>query len=408
MDSKNKENVILVFDRMWVEDQAIDTFLGDQAINAIVLCPDEYKQRCGKVKRVIGFENYLYNENVALAAIDIGREYNVTEVIGTHEFDLIRAGRVRDELGVQGQTKISATAYRDKLVMKQCIRKAELKTACFLPLCDNTDLSHAAALLTLPIVVKPRDGAGSKAVEILRSKDDVSGWSSRNASHLNMMIEEYLNYPMYHIDGLKAGDQILGLTVSKYIGTCLDVKSGNSLGSIQLKDDSVLFQKAKDHASKTINALPGPDVMPFHLEIFVDQNENIIFSEIASRVAGGNIDQIVKLKHNIDLLDVWIKYQLNKDLRDLSNVRSSKEVFGLIIFPPKMGQLQKIPTECNHHDVIKYVVKNKVGDDFSLIRSSADCIAYAIFKGRDEHELESTLKDINKWFYQNLVISGAV
>lgn len=404
MEHKTKESVMLIFDRMWVEDATIDGFLGDKAANAIVLCPQEYQTRCGKVKQVIGFDNYLFNDDVEKKALDIGEKYNVTTVIATHEFDLVRAGRVRDALGVDGQTELSATAYRDKLQMKNYIRKAGLKTASFFPLSNNFPISYASKLLKAPLVIKPRWGAGSKDVKIIRNDDDLFTWDEQNESFSNFMTEEYMDHHMYHVDGLKVADQIFGLTVSKYVGSCLDVKSGHSLGSIQLRSDSQLFQKAKDHIMQVISALPSPAVTPFHLEIFINSDEDIIFSEIASRVAGGNIDQIVKLKNNIDLINTWIRYQFNKDLSDLSEIKESKDVFGLIIFPPRMGKLKKIATECNHPNIVKYVVKNKVGDDFNLIRSSADCIAYAIFKGKDENELENTLQDINKWFYDNLLI----
>ncbi len=398
------KNIILVFNRMSPEYTPIEDMLGNKASDAVVLCPEEHKTKYKKVKQTIGFENYIYNDEVEKTANDIAKKHKITAVIATSEFDLVRSGKIRDLLGIDGQTELSAKAYRDKFLMKQLIRKAGIDTASFLSLKDNFDISYSSNLLKFTFVIKPRKGVGSRGVEIIKNEKELLNWVNSNSNHSDMMVEEYMDCPMFHVDGLFANDKIYGLTVSKYLGSCLGVKSGKSLGSIQYRESTVLFQKIEAATNKILRALPTPSVTPFHLEVFVDSNNTVFFSEIASRVAGGNIDQIVKLKNNLDLTETWVKYQLNKDLDNLSKINISDDVFGLIIFPPKMGILKRIATKCDLPYIVKYIVKNQVGDSFHNIESSVDCIAYAIIKGVDELDLENKLTSLNHWFYQNLEI----
>jgi len=59
-------------------------------------------------------------EYLALKLFDV---YHFTHVIYQAEQDIIRAARIREELGLPGQSVVSANCFRDKCVMKQMLNE---------------------------------------------------------------------------------------------------------------------------------------------------------------------------------------------------------------------------------------------------------------------------------------------
>ncbi|MFH8716321.1 hypothetical protein ACH4GC_34220, partial [Streptomyces zaomyceticus] len=65
-----------------------------------------------------------YHDSVLVEreALRLHAEFGFDEIIALSEFDLLRAARLRDLLGLRGQNEESAIAFRDKLVMKDLLR----------------------------------------------------------------------------------------------------------------------------------------------------------------------------------------------------------------------------------------------------------------------------------------------
>jgi ATP-grasp domain len=396
-------DAILVFQRAAPDYTPLEDYLGNSAPQAVVLCPAEHAPKYVSPREVIGFENYPYSPQVEETAVRLCDRYRFRAVIAISEFDLERAGRLRDLLHLEGQNEKSATAFRDKYVMKRILSEAGVRCARFMEFDQEAPMRHVVAALGFPLVIKPRNSVGSRGVEIIHNADELERWATRSSDRSNLMAEEYVDLPMYHVDGLFHRGDVIALSASRYIGTCLDFRKGWPLGGIQIKSNTPLFDRIERHTRHVLKVLPTPDFTPFHLEIFVDgangKDPTILFSEIASRVGGGNVEDTMELKHGIVFSRAWIRHQLDGDVAELRDCKTVDSLFGWILFTLIPGTVKHIPEGCNHPNVLKYKAKKKKGDVIDNAHSSVDCMAFAVISGDTEQELAKTFEEVTSWFY---------
>jgi biotin carboxylase len=68
-------------------------------------------------------------ESTVQRAASLCRQTGADRILTTAEVDVIRAAELREELGIPGQRRESARAYRDKYVMKSIVAEAGIRTA---------------------------------------------------------------------------------------------------------------------------------------------------------------------------------------------------------------------------------------------------------------------------------------
>lgn len=404
-----QDEVILVLHRQSPLIVPIEDYLGKDANRAIVLCPNEYVGIYRKSQKVVGFDDYPNNESVEKAGQDILRQYRVKTVIATGEFDIERAGRLRALASLPGQTAQSAEAFRDKLIMKQYASRNGIQCAKYMPLEKAQDLDVAKNTFGYPFVIKPRAGAASVGVEIIRNETQLNDWITQAKELKGYMAEEYISDPMYHVDGFYVRDTIFAFTVSKYLGTCLDYREHLPIASIQINNDSDLHRAMREFTNDVLAAFPTPTATPFHLEVFVDERypNKILFSEIASRVGGGKIEVATFFRHNIYLSKPWIQFQLDGNLSSLDDCKTNENLFGWVLFPPIPGLVEQIPTACENEHVVMYEATISVGNSIpSEHPSNGQHMAYAVILGAAESDLQEACRAVTKWFYNNLKITG--
>ena len=77
------------------------------------------------------------------------------------EAHVLPAAHVRERCSIPGTTSKSAYLCRDKVAMKQVLRKAGIPTAASAAVASTEDALAFAATAGYPVIVKPRDSAGA-------------------------------------------------------------------------------------------------------------------------------------------------------------------------------------------------------------------------------------------------------
>jgi hypothetical protein len=138
----------------------------------------------------------------------------LSRVLSSREDLVIPAAVIRSRLGIPGQSLESAIAFRNKARMKAFVASAETFRVprFFAPGLPST----ATCLKDIKgrAVKKPVDGAGAAGVEIY---DDVGEISDVGTDEI---VEEFVDMPMLHADGIVARGELQFFCVSKYINLC--------------------------------------------------------------------------------------------------------------------------------------------------------------------------------------------
>lgn len=349
---------------------------------------------------VIGCEDMGSDERVYWKIAQLHREKRIDRVVAAHEFDLVKAGQLRDYLGLKGQSEASALAFRDKVLMKE-YAAASLDVPRFTRVRHVFDLIDFKEKHGFPFVVKPVDSAGSVGVRIIREHNDFEGLLQGGLS-AGLEAECYVEGDMYHVDGLYEPNQLRLCSVSKYMNGCLAFRHNDFLGSAMLDYDDPLFGKLESAATKALMALPVPEHrIAFHAEFFHTEDGSIILCEIASRVGGGEVNDGVRHSTGVDIMKESIREQCGVTT-EIAPYQG--ELTGWILIPPRQGKLVSVHAEAPYDWVLKYVVKEgSVGKTFEGPKSSVDAVASLLIAGQSHEQLKERLPAIYKWFMEQAV-----
>lgn len=229
--------------------------------------------------------------------LDTATDFRVDRVVGSSEDDVLRLARVRAVLDLPGQPVESALAYRDKLEMLSAVAAAGMPVPETRLLHGPVDLLRAVEGLGLPMVVKPRLGAASEGVRILRETADVQALlrsgllpaAPRGAPTL--LAQQFVHGAMCHVDGVMQSGRVLLDWPGAYSCGVADLLAPEAhLVDRHLGDEDPRTPVLRELAARVVSALPAPpDPTAFHLEAWLDSEGRATFCEIASRPGGATV-----------------------------------------------------------------------------------------------------------------------
>lgn len=111
-----------------------------------------------------------------LAVLEVARERGADAIVATAGADLVRAGALRDLLGIPGQGRAEALAFADPVAMRELLAAHGLPTVECGPVCRVSDLYWYAHRWGYPVRVRERR-APWPTVAVLRSEADLRAYT---------------------------------------------------------------------------------------------------------------------------------------------------------------------------------------------------------------------------------------
>jgi biotin carboxylase len=230
----------------------------------------------------------------------------VDVVLANSEIDVLRAAELRAVLGASGMSVALARKFRDKIAMKELLDGLPAPVVPFRTARSGTELLTAHEELG-PLVVKPRDGSGSRGVRILRSRGDVvSALSDRDlVTTLEggaLITEAFIEGDVFHLDAALVGDRVVLASSSRYLDPPHEFHRKH-VGAYMLDESSTAAREMRACAESLARRL-GPDsgVAVLHLEFLRARSPKTLYvGEVACRTGGGLIRHGVEHTYDVNL-----------------------------------------------------------------------------------------------------------
>ncbi|MEU9705473.1 ATP-grasp domain-containing protein [Streptomyces sp. NPDC047981] len=239
-------------------------------------------------------------------------------VISMSEYELLDAARLREHLGVPGAPVEQVALARDKVLMKRAVEEAGLRVPRFLPLPRLLQLDGRAPW-DGRTVLKPHRGASSEDVLVFDSPREAvvavtagrTGVARLDAGRelADFQVEEFVTGPIRHFDGLVQDGEVLALTASEYLGTCLEYAQGRPMGSFQIG----CSEETRAWVARALAAVRIEDGT-FHLEAIVHGGEPV-FLEVGNRVGGADVVATFELATGVHLPSYELRVLLGEPVR---------------------------------------------------------------------------------------------
>ncbi|MCH5583454.1 ATP-grasp domain-containing protein [Shimazuella sp. AN120528] len=362
----------------------------------VVLASDHVKHTFDRkdYRYIEFFPNFISNDQVMLRAIELHQTYHFTSVIALQEYDLVRAAKLREYLGIQGQSVASVTEFRNKWIMKQKLRQNDIPVAEMTLAQTGLDIFRFADQYDYPIVVKPIDGLGSVFTYVLHHREELENFLAKE-QFSEILVEKYIEGDYFHVDGWVEDGVIQLITVSKYYNAPLASSSMTYLGSTMLHPQNPLSQRLAAGTKKVLEILDTPANTTFHAEWFHTPDDRIIFGEIGSRTGGAKVSDAHKLAFDVSLFDIHAKISAGLPgpvLKGEMKMNPS-HLAGWLLVNTKHGLLH-VNSVLFPEWVKVAQITGEDGKSYDQAQLSVDSIAQFAFVGKNEEELSRRLDQL--------------
>lgn len=209
-------------------------------------------------------------------------------VVALNEANHPVAMALREEFDLPGLRAPDTHRFLDKHAMLLAASATGVPVPEFALVTSRAELDGFAAGVGWPLIAKRLFGGGSSGITRLEGPDQPFEVDSP------LLVQRYLPYPVFHVDGWYTGEKLGPWLVSQYLNMPDSVTTGplaftlgEAVGSVEI-DDPALLDAVEAFLLKVI---PGMCAEPwvFHLELFVTDAGEVVFLEVGRRPGGGEI-----------------------------------------------------------------------------------------------------------------------
>lgn len=309
------------------------------------------------------------------------RHESVHAVLAGAEYGVFAAAYLRCAFGIDSREPDLAISMRDKRWMKKSFVDAGIPCAGII---SNYKPGDSVPVEMFPVVAKPAAGTGSFNTAVLNSQAELEEFVSKEQLHPALIshqwaVEEQLRGDEYHVDMIWMNGEIVFTSVGRYMVPRLSALHKPSRnGSIILSPSSNtdLYQ-IFNRMMKKFGIQKGLTSGVTHAEFFVDANNNVYISEVATRFAGAAVPQAIYAAFGVDIIDAWLRVELGLE-PDFTGYPDGYRMSGwLAVSPTKSGQVQSVPAETDYlaiDGVVDAQVKTALGQHYVHNNPSNWCV----------------------------------
>jgi len=378
----------------------------DLGLNVYVCSTDEGQRRLSldqrkKTHKVIEIDT----NNFDLMFATLHRLGDISAVLPGVEYAVPMASRLGAALGTIHLNNFAVQLVRNKFKFRSRLTELGLSNIGFF-LNYSGEAVQIPKGFRFPAVVKPVDMAGSinvskvynleeltQVIEAFnRALPDDVGFTSNG----NVIIEEYISGQEFSIEGVVCQDgriKVVSITEKLLGSEPFFVEVGHIVGQ---HCDKASRSKMTNYAHAVLDAIQL-NVGPFHLELRITPEGNPVAIELAARLPGDKIVELIKRSYGVD-----IAYETLCEYTGIENLTVPFEGnISAIAFIPRgdkktFTKLLDLDQLIDHPYCLSHHVYFQPDDELGCEQDWSSRVGYIIFSGENESEVRKLVRLTNE------------
>ena len=281
----------------------------------------------------------------------LARKRKIDRVIALEEFDVVTAALMREHLCLPGLSSSAAKVFRDKLSMAVYSQRAGINVPEFVPLVNGEEVDEYMKRVPGPWVIKPRSDVSAIGIRKVSEPEEV--WRAIEEMNERQNLRERASYyvlarfvagEVFHVDSVVNDGKVVFAGTNQYGRPPMQVahQGGAYVSRTLLRgsaDEKVLLATNK----KLVRAL-GLERGATHAEfIKSDADGKFYFLEIAARVGGAYIAEVLEAASGVNLWREWARLEIGDGKGAARISPSRKEYAGIILSLAKQEEPDTSP-----------------------------------------------------------------
>ena len=261
----------------------------------------------------------------------LARTNRISRLVALDEFDLEMAASLREHLRLPGMGESKTRFFRDKLAMRMRARSRNILVPDFCPVFNHDEVSTFLARVPGPWVLKPRSSASAIGIRKIHSANEI--WPILHElgdlqSHY--LLEKFVGGEVCHVDSIVHDRSVLFAVSSEYGAPPMNISHDGGVFISRMLRRRSREEKALRKLNREVIRGLGMKQGVTHAEFIRGADGELYFLEIAARVGGANIAEMIEAATGLNLWAEWAKVELSGDA-DSYDVQPSRELHAGII-----------------------------------------------------------------------------
>ena len=261
------------------------------------------------------------------------RSRHIDRIVALDEFDLENVAAVREHLRLPGMGLTTVHYFRDKLAMRAKAREVGVNVPDFIHILNYDDLREFMHHVPSPWLLKPRAQASGIGMKKIHKSEELWPWLDQLGDRQSeYLLEQFIPGSVFHVDGVVSEKEVLFAEVHAYGAPPLDVSHhGGVFTTRTLPRDSADAITLKEIHAKLVDGL-GLMRGVTHTEFLKAHADNrFYFLEIAARIGGAYISNVVEAATGINLWREWAQLEVGAGKQPYQLPQPREDYAGVVI-----------------------------------------------------------------------------
>ena len=298
----------------------------------------------------------LPQANLINAVSYAARNRKIDRIVALDEFDMENVSALREHLRIPGMGLTTVRYFRDKLAMRARAKEEGVLVPEFVHVLNYDELREFMARVPGPWLLKPRSQASGIGMKKIHAEQELWPWLEQlGDDQSSYLLEQFIPGSVFHVDSAVSEREVLFAEAHAYGAPPLDVSHGGGVFTTRtLPRETVETLRLKEMNKELIRVL-GLVRGVTHAEFLkAHATGKIYFLEIAARVGGAYISDVVETATGINLWREWAKLEVGAGKTAYELPPVSQEYAGVIL---SLARQENPDTSAYNDPEISYRVK---------------------------------------------------
>jgi biotin carboxylase len=268
------------------------------------------------------------------------RTRHIDRIVALDEFDMENVAALREHLRLPGIGLTTIRYFRDRLAMRAQARECGILVPEFIHVLNYDDLREFMAHVPGPWLLKPRSQASGIGMRKIEAAEELWAWLDRLGDRQSeYLLEQFIPGSVFHLDSIVSERAVLFVEAHAYGAPPLHVSHHGGVFTTR----TISREAAESLALKEINQklIQGLGLVSgvAHAEFLKAHSDSrIYFLEVAARVGGAYISNMVETAAGINLWREWAHLEVTAGKMPYQLPQPREDYAGVIVLPARQDE----------------------------------------------------------------------
>lgn len=261
------------------------------------------------------------------------RTQPIDRIVALDEFDMENVAALREHLRIPGMGLTTMRYFRDKLAMRGRAKEAAISVPEFIHVLNHDALKDFLARVKPPWLLKPRSQASGIGMKKIHHGDDLWPWLDQLGDQQSFyLLEQFLPGDIFHVDSIVSERKIVFAEAHAYGLPPLEVSHQGGIFTTRTLPRSSTESKTLEKINVEVIEALGFVRGVTHAEFLrAHDGGKYYFIEIAARVGGAHISDVIEAATGINLWREWAHIEVGGGKKPYHLPKPRHEYAGAII-----------------------------------------------------------------------------